>query len=256
VRAHTQGDSRFILISLSRNFGHQAAVTAALDQSSGDVVVVLDGDLQDPPEFIPRLIEEANAGYDVVYVQRQDRKESLLLRACYAAFYRILGVLAEFPIPLDAGDFCIMTKRVVAVLKSNREHRRFVRGLRAWAGFRQKGVTLARDARKHGRTKYSLTRLVRLAADGVFSFSTVPIRFATLVGTMATVLSTLFVVYAIFARVWLGESPSGFTATITLMTFFFGLQVMVLGVIGEYVGRIYEEVKARPLYLIESVTRG
>lgn len=256
VHTHINGDARFVLVCLSRNFGHQAAVTAALDQSVGDLVIVLDGDLQDPPEFVPRLIEEVSNGYDVVYVQRQDRKESWLLRTCYGIFYRILKLLAEFPIPLDAGDFCIMRRRVVEVLRANREHRRFVRGLRAWSGFRQKGVLLSRDARKHGRTKYSLARLIRLAADGIFSFSTVPIKFATLVGACATGFSSLFVLYAILVRIWLGESPSGFTAIITLVTFFFGLQVMALGIIGEYVGRIYEEVKNRPLYLIDSVSRG
>lgn len=251
-----KGDSRFCLISLSRNFGHQAAVTAALDHCDGDYIAVIDGDLQDPPEAIPLLLAEVQNGFDVVFVQRQDRKESPLLRLCYATFYRLLRSLSDTQIPLDAGDFSIMSRRVVEQLRVNREHRRFIRGLRAWIGFRQKGIALPRDARKHGESKYSWCKLIRLAADGVFSFSTTPIRAATVVGILATVSSTVFVVYAIFVRIFLGTSPSGFTAIIALMTFFFGLQVMILGIIGEYIGRIYDEAKGRPLYIIDYRQRG
>lgn len=251
-----KGDSRFCILGLSRNFGHQAAITAALDHCEGDYVVVLDGDLQDPPEAIPELLSEARAGFDVVFVRRQNRKESLPLRLCYGAFYRLLWHLAEFPIPLDAGDFSIMSRRVVEHLRGNREHRRFVRGLRAWIGFRQKGISLSREARRHGDSKYSWYKLLRLAADGVFSFSTTPIRMATALGVLSTIISAAYVLYAVFVRILVGQSPSGFTAIVVLMTFFFGLQVMLLGILGEYVGRIYEEVKGRPLYIVDSLQRG
>ena len=249
-------DERFCVIALSRNFGHQAAITAALDHCSGDFVVALDGDLQDPPEAIPLLLSEAQSGFDVVFVQRQERKESTFLRFCYAAFYRFLCAVSDTPIPLDTGDFSIMTRRVVEQLRLNREHRRFVRGLRAWVGFRQKGISLPRDARQHGNSKYTWYKLLTLAADGVFSFSTIPIRIATTVGLVATTSSTLFVGYAILERILLGTSPKGFTAIVVLLTFFFGLQVILLGIVGEYVGRIYEEVKARPLYIIDYQKRG
>ncbi len=251
-----KGDSRFCLLALSRNFGHQAAVTAALDHCEGDYIAVIDGDLQDPPEAIPLLFAEAKNGFDVVFVQRQDRKESPLLRLCYATFYRVLRSLSDTEIPLDAGDFSIMTRRVVEQLRANREHRRFIRGLRAWIGFRQKGIALPRDARKHGESKYSWYKLIKLAADGVFSFSTTPIRAATVVGFFATVSSSLYAFYAILERIFLGTSPKGFTAIVVLISFFFGLQVIILGIIGEYIGRIYEEVKGRPLYIVDDLRRG
>ena len=251
-----EGDERFCIIGLSRNFGHQAAVTAALDHCEGDFVAVIDGDLQDPPEAIPTLFDEAKKGFDVVFVQRQDRKESPLLRFCYATFYRILRSLSDTEIPLDAGDFSLMSRRVVEQLRSNREHRRFIRGLRAWIGFKQKGIALPRDARKHGESKYSWYKLIRLAADGVFSFSTTPIRVATVIGVIATASSALYALYVILERIFLGTSPKGFTAIVVLISFFFGLQVIILGIIGEYIGRIYEEVKGRPLYIVDDLRRG
>lgn len=251
-----KGDTRFCLVVLSRNFGHQAAVTAALDHCEGDYVVVLDGDLQDPPEGIPELLSEAQSGFDVVFVRRQQRKEAWPLRLCYGAFYRLLWYLTEVPIPLDAGDFSIMSRRVVEHLRLTREHRRFVRGLRAWVGFRQKGISLSRAARRHGDSKYSCYKLLCLAADGVFSFSTAPIRIATALGVLSTILSTAYALYAVLVRIVVGQSPSGFTAIVVLMTFFFGLQVMLLGILGEYVGRIYEEVKGRPLYIVDFLRRG
>lgn len=252
----TEGDERFCIIGLSRNFGHQAAVTAALDHCEGDFVAVIDGDLQDPPEAIPTLFDEAKKGFDVVFVQRQDRKESPLLRFCYATFYRILRSLSDTEIPLDAGDFSLMSRRVVEQLRSNREHRRFIRGLRAWIGFKQKGIALPREARKHGESKYSWYKLIRLAADGVFSFSTTPIRVATVIGVIATASSALYALYVILEKLFLGTSPKGFTAIVVLISFFFGLQVIILGIIGEYIGRIYEEVKGRPLYIVDDLRRG
>lgn len=242
-------DQRFIAISLSRNFGHQTALVAALDHVSGDVVVLMDGDLQDPPETIPKLVEVFLQGNDVVYVQRVQRKEPLILRACYFIFYRLLALLSTIRLPLDAGDFGLMSARVVEQICRMPEHHRYLRGMRTWVGFRQVGIVLERPARKAGQTKYTPLKLLKLAFDGIFAFSIVPLRAAALLGTVAVVSASLFSVYAVYARVWL-HSPQGFTALILAITFLSGVNLFFLGVVGEYVGRIYEEAKGRPHYVI------
>src|SRR5229473_1109008 len=248
-------DSRIRAISLSRNFGHQAALTAALDHVSGDAAVVMDGDLQDAPEVIPQFVERLQQGYDVVYAKRIRRKEPWLLRLCYFVFYRIMAKLSDVRLPLDSGDFGLMSRRVIDQICRMPEHHRYLRGMRGWVGFRQTGVPVEREERHSGRSKYSFLRLVKLATDGIFAFSIVPIRAAALLGAAAVSISSLFGIYAVFAKLVLHRSPQGFTALLLLITFLSGVLLFFLGVIGEYVGRIYEESKARPLYVVSRVLR-
>lgn len=247
------GDPRLCVVFLSRNFGHQTALTAALDYVSGDATVVLDGDLQDPPETVPILLEKFQQGYDVVYVQRMKRKESLALRACFWLFYRIMAMVSDLQLPLDAGDFGLMSRRVVEQVRHLREHHRYVRGLRSWVGFRQIGLPVERDPRLAGTSKYSVWKRIKGAADGIFAFSTVPLRAASMMGLITIGLSLLFAVYSLYAKFVLHRSVQGFTAIILSIIFLSGVNLLFLGVIGEYVGRIYEEIKSRPLYVISHV---
>lgn len=243
-------DGRIVVLSLSRNFGHQAAITAGLDHVTGDATVVMDGDLQDVPEAIPQFVEKYHQGYDVVYAQRVRRKEPWLLRICYFVFYRMMAQLSDIQLPLDSGDFGLMSRRVIEQLRRMPEHHRYLRGMRSWVGFRQVGIEVERAERHSGESKYSLMRLVKLAFDGIFAFSIVPIRAAALFGALVMFLSSLYVMYAVYAKFVYQKSPQGFTALLVAMTFFSGIVLFFLGVIGEYVGRIYEETKARPEYIV------
>jgi glycosyltransferase involved in cell wall biosynthesis len=248
-------DTRLVVVGLSRNFGHQAALTAALDFVSGDVVVVMDGDLQDAPEAIPEMIARYQEGYDVVYVKRVQRKEGVALRLCYWLFYRLAARMSSIELPLDAGDFGLMSYRVVEQLRGMREQHRYLRGLRSWVGFRQIGIEVERAARAHGETKYSALKLLKLASDGLFAFSAVPLRMAAVVGALAMAASSAFALYSIVAKFLFSTTPRGFTALIVVATFLAGVQLFFLGVIGEYVGRIYEESKGRPLYVVGNIVR-
>jgi dolichol-phosphate mannosyltransferase len=253
LREAAQRDSRILAISLSRNFGHQVALTAALDHVTGDATVVMDGDLQDIPEIIPQFLECYRQGYDVVYAQRIRRKESLLLRLCYFLFYRIMSKLSDVKLPVDAGDFGLMSRRVTDQLRRMPEHHRYLRGMRSWVGFRQTGIPVERVRRHSGKSKYSLLHLLKLAADGIFAFSIVPIRAAALLGAAVIGVSTIYTCYSLYAKFFLRQSPKGFTALIVAMTFLSGVLLFFLGVIGEYVGRIYEETKSRPIYMISEI---
>ena len=252
LEAAAEEDSRLVVVVLSRNFGHQTALAAALDQVSGDAVVLMDGDLQDPPEAIPILVETYRQGYDVVYAQRVARKESWWLRFCYYVFYRLLALLSPVQLPLDAGDFGLMSRRVVDEIRRMPEHHRYLRGMRSWVGFRQIGIPIERSVRSAGRTKYSPLKLLKLASDGIFAFSIVPLRAVTIVGAIAIALSLLYTLYAVYVKFWL-HSPQGFTALVVVITFLSGVNLFSLGIIGEYVGRIYEEAKARPHYVVQKV---
>jgi polyisoprenyl-phosphate glycosyltransferase len=249
-------DGRVVVVLLSRNFGHQAALTAALDHVTGDATVVMDGDLQDRPEAIPQFLALHAQGYDVVYAKRVLRKEPWWLRLCYYTFYRLLARLSDIQLPTDAGDFGLMSRRVVAELRRMPEHHRYLRGLRSWVGFRQIGIDVERAERHAGHSKYSMARLFRLASDAVFAFSIVPLRFAAIVGFFAMVGASLFALYSVFAKVFLARSPVGFTAIIWIITFLSGTILVFLGVIGEYLGRVYEELKARPVYIVNEVIGG
>jgi glycosyltransferase involved in cell wall biosynthesis len=246
-------DPRIAAISLSRNFGHQSAISAALDNVSGDAVIVMDGDLQDSPEIICDFIREYNRGFDVVYAQRIGRKEGCLLRSCYFLFYRLLALFSNLRLPVDAGDFALLSRRVIDELRLLPEHHRYLRGLRAWVGFRQTGIPVTRSERFSGRSKYSFTKLLGLAFDGIFAFSVIPLRVATVFGLLTIFCSCLFAAYSIYIRVFLGQSPKGFTALILVMTFLSGVQLLFLGVIGEYLGRVYEETKSRPHYIVDKI---
>lgn len=246
-------DPRVKVVSLSRNFGHQAALSAALDHVSGDVVVVMDGDLQDTPETAFRFLEKFHEGYEVVYAVRINRKEGCLLKCCYALFYRLIASLSDIRLPMGAGDFALLSRRVVEHMKRSPERHRYLRGLRTWVGFRQTGLEVERAARKAGRSKYNLRNLLRLACDGIFSFSTLPLRAATLLGAATIAGSLIYAGYATISRLFFAQVPPGFTALIVSITFIAGVQMLFLGVIGEYVGRIYQEVKQRPLYVIDRV---
>lgn len=256
LEAAAARDHRLVVISLSRNFGHQAALTAALDHVTGDVTILMDGDLQDPPELIPAFLERYARGYDVVYAQRTHRKEAWWLRASYYVFYRMLRRLSSVAVPVDAGDFGLLSRRVVEQLRLAPERQRFLRGLRSWVGFRQVGIPVERQERPTGHSKYSLRRLLGLAFDGIFAFSIVPIRAAALLGAAAVALSGVFALYALYAKFALQRSPQGFTSLILVITFLSGVNLFFLGVVGEYVGRVYEEVKRRPLYVVGRIIRG
>jgi dolichol-phosphate mannosyltransferase len=245
-------DARFKALSLSRNFGHQVAVTAGLDHARGDAVMVLDGDLQDPPEVLPALIERWKEGYDVVYAVRTKRKENVVKRAAYALFYRILKQLSELDIPLDSGDFCLLDRKVLAAMKLLPERNRFVRGIRTWVGYKQTGCVYERDRRFAGDSKYTLTKLMGLAYDGIFSVSTLPLRLAVYVGFGLSGLAILGACWVVYEKIFRGIALVGWPSTMTVMTLLGGFILSTLGVIGEYVSRIYQEVKQRPLYLLKS----
>jgi glycosyltransferase involved in cell wall biosynthesis len=248
-------EPRLVAVSLSRNFGHQAAITAALDHVTGDATVVMDGDLQDRPEAIPQFLELFSQGYDVVYAKRVRRKEPWWLRSCYFVFYRLLARLSDVQLPTDAGDFGLVSRRVVDQLRKLPEHHRYLRGLRSWVGYRQTGIDVERSERQAGTSKYSMLRLARLAGDAIFGFSIVPLRAAAIIGFLAIVAAALFALYSLYAKLWLHQSPVGFTAVIWIVTFLSGTILLSLGVMGEYLGRIYEELKARPVYIVNRIVR-
>ena len=258
LQAIRHKDPRWRLLRLSRNFGHQMAVSAGLAHARGDAVVVMDADLQDPPEVVERFIEAWEDGYEVVYGVRRARKESGWKRLAYRTFYRLLTRLAQRPIPLDSGDFCLMDRRVVDVLNQMPEKNRFVRGLRAWAGFRQTGVAYERAPRAEGDSKYSLGGLVQLAVDGIFSFSTTPLRLATYSGFLVSAVAFLGAVFTFFQGLfpeqfaaWGLRPVPGFATTVISILFIGGVQLICVGIIGEYVGRIYDEVKRRPPWIVQ-----
>jgi glycosyltransferase involved in cell wall biosynthesis len=202
---------------------------------------------------IPQFVERYHQGYDVVYAQRVRRKEPWPLRLCYFIFYRMMATLSDVQLPLDSGDFGLMSRRVIDQLRRMPEHHRYLRGMRSWVGFRQTGLAVEREERRSGKSKYSLLRLLKLATDGIFAFSIVPIRAAALLGAAAISVSTVYVIHALYYRFILNKSPQGFTALIAAITFLSGVLLFFLGVIGEYVGRIYEETKGRPIYVVERV---
>lgn len=241
-------DERFACLSFSRNFGHQDAVSAGLHYVRGDVVIVLDADLQDPPSMIPVFLDKWRDGYDVVYGVRTNRKEGVLLRLAYALFYRLLKKIANVDVPVDAGDFSLMDRRVVDHINRMPEHNRFMRGLRGWVGFRQTGVPYQRPVRRGGASKYSFGKLTKLALDGLMSFSAIPLRLASWLGALTAFLGFCYLVYALVRRIS-GAPPEGWTSTVVLVLFLGGVQLMMLGILGEYIGRIFDEVKNRPHYI-------
>ncbi|PZV07687.1 MAG: glycosyltransferase [Leptolyngbya sp.] len=248
-------DPRVGYIGLARNFGHQVAVTAGLQYAQGQAVIVLDADLQDPPELIPELAAAWRQGYRVVYAQRLSRqKESWLKRVTAYSFYRILNRLADVTIPTDTGDFCLMDRQVVDVLNTMPERNRYLRGLRAWVGFPQTAITYHREPRLAGLPKYTLLKSFLLAIDGIISLSRVPLKLATYLGLLSALLALGMIGLVLYWRFAYATSPLIGYALITVAIFFLGsVQLISIGILGEYVGRIYEEVKGRPLYTIREV---
>lgn len=254
LEAAAAADARVVVVQFSRNFGHQAALSAALDHATGDVVMTMDADLQDTPEVLPALLARLDEGYEVVVVRRVARKESWWLRASYYTAYRLIAKMSDVPMPVDSGDFSLMSRRVVNVLKALPERERYLRGLRTWVGFRQTTVEVPRAARAAGESKYSMAKLMALALDGAISFSIIPLRLSAAVGFTAFLGALLFSIYAIYDKLRNGRPPQGFTALFVAGTFLAGILLIAIWLIGEYVGRIYEEVKRRPIYVVDSVT--
>lgn len=250
-----QKDSRICYLSLARNFGHQIAVTAGLNFVRGQVIVILDADLQDPPEIIPDMIEKWRQGYQVVYAQRtQRRKESWFKRFTAYFFYRLLKQLADIEIPTDTGDFCLLDRQVVDVLNSMPERNRYIRGLRSWVGFRQTAIRFKRDPRFAGEVKYTFSKSLALAVNGLVSFSKVPLRISTYVGLLAAVAAILMAFTVLYWRIFVPNSPlTGFTIILVAIFFLGAVQLVSIGILGEYIGRIYEEVKGRPLYTLAEI---
>jgi glycosyltransferase involved in cell wall biosynthesis len=245
-------DGRCKIIRLARNFGHQVAISAGLDAALGDAVIVMDGDLQDPPEVIPRLVARWREGFEVVYAVREQRGGvRWWRRTAYRAFYRLLRRLANIEIPLDAGDFRLVDRRALDAFKQMPERTRYVRGMISWVGFRQVGVAYEREGRYAGESKYSLLRLLHLALRGIVGFSTLPLRLAIAVGATISTIAFIVGIWAIAARAADVFVPPGWTSTVVVVSFLGGVQLLLIGILGLYIGNIYEEVKARPLYVID-----
>lgn len=238
-------------LTLSRNFGHQLAVSAGIERAKGDAVVLIDADLQDPPEVLPEMIREWQSGYEVVYGVRTERDgESAFKRITAAMFYRLINRLSEVPIPVDTGDFRLMDRKVVDALMAMPEHDRFIRGMVSWLGFRQKALPYKRDARWAGETKYPLSKMIKFALTAISSFSTSPLKIASWVGFAASGAAVLGMLYVLGLRMFTSTWVEGWTALMLAVLFIGGIQLLVLGIMGEYIGRIYGEAKRRPLFLI------
>ncbi|HEY9651711.1 MAG TPA: glycosyltransferase family 2 protein, partial [Coleofasciculaceae cyanobacterium] len=255
LRDLRENDPRICYLNFARNFGHQTAVTAGLNFVRGEAIIVLDADLQDPPELIPVLTDKWQQGYKVVYAQRIKRhKENWFKRLPAYVFYRLLRHLADVEIPLDTGDFCLMDRRVVDVLNSMPERNRYIRGLRAWVGLPQTSVPYERDPRFAGEVKYTFRKSLSLAGNGIVSFSRLPLRLSTYIGLLAAVAAVGMAVLVLYWRIVSPDSRLTGLATIMIAIFFLGaVQLVSIGILGEYVGRIYEEVKGRPLYVLSEV---
>lgn len=242
------------LVELSRNFGQQAAITAGMDHASGEVLIFLDADLQDPPALIPEFIAKYAEGYDVVFGIRKNRKEPLWLRFCFKAFYRIFNSVAQTPMPPDAGDFGLISRRVARLIAGMPEHDRLIRGLRSWVGFRQCGVPYDRPKRFEGTTHYSIGRLIDLALDGIFGFSRVPIRFAMLIGSAVFITAGIYLAKALILTVFFQASAvPGWQSLITLGFMVGGANIIATAVVGEYVVRIYFQSKQRPNFIVSRI---
>ncbi|MHB8704220.1 MAG: glycosyltransferase family 2 protein [Candidatus Tyrphobacter sp.] len=259
IRDELRRRSGVVLVSLSRNFGHQLAATAGIDTATGDAVILMDGDLQDPPELIEAFVAKWREGYDVVYAIRRSRKGESLFKVFTARlFYRIVRRLTKVDIPVDAGDFRLMSRRVVDALRSFRERHRFLRGMVSWVGYKQIGVPYDRDERHSGTTKYPLAKMLRFAVDGITSFSDAPLRLTSYLGFCSSVVAFVYAIYVIVSKL-LNVNPLGYTpgwaSTIVAVLFLGGVQLIGIGILGEYLGRVYDEVKGRPIYLISEIER-
>lgn len=251
VRRICETDTTVRLIDFARNFGHQTAITAGMDYASGDAVIVIDADLQDPPEVIPEMIAKWREGYDVVYGQRAQRKgETLFKRFTSAAFYRVLQKLTDVDIPVDTGDFRLIDRKVCDALKQVKERNRYVRGIISWLGFRQTGVEFIREKRFAGETKYPLKKMLRFAFDAITSFSYKPLKLATYVGVTVSLGGFAYLLVVLYLKLFTDSTVTGWASMMAVNLFFNGVVLLMLGIIGEYIGRIYDEAKGRPLYVV------
>jgi len=239
-------------IDLSRNFGHQVAVMAGLDHTEGDAVIIIDADLQDPPELIPEMVEQWQSGYDVVYAKRRIRKgESIMKKWTAKMFYRIMHRLTDFDIPVDVGDFRIIDQKIVKVLRKMPERSKYIRGQIAWMGFQQTYISYDRDQRHAGTTGYSMKKMLDLAMNGITGFSEVPLRMVTYMGIMVTLFSLLTMTYTLISRFIMDSYVEGWASLMVSILFLGGVQMIAVGIIGEYIGRIYRDIRQRPLYIVK-----
>ncbi len=253
MQALALSDERYHCLFLARNHGHQLALTAGLAISKGsEAVMVIDGDLQDPPELLLEFYPYLKQGYDVVYAVRKQRKEGFVKRSAYYLFYRLLKSIAYVDIPLDSGDFALMSRRVVNILNKMPEESRYLRGMRTWVGFKQIGVEYAREERQAGESKYSFKQLFKLAYSGIFNFSEFPIKFVTRLGLFAIVVSLIYFISVLIKKYYLQEVIEGFPALLFMIILFSGVQLLALGVLGEYILRVFFQSKNRPLFIIRS----
>ena len=252
LRALAAADPAVRVVAFARNFGHQIAVTAGIDAAQGDALVIIDADLQDPPEVIPEMLAKWREGYDVVYGTRLDRPgESWFKLVTARAFYRLLNQVSDVPIPLDTGDFRLISRRVAETLRAMPERDRFVRGMVSWVGFRQFALPYRRAARFAGETKYPLRKMFRFATDGILSFSSTPLQLSVALGLLSAALALVGIVYALVLRVFTDIWVEGWTALMIAVLFIGGVQLISVGILGAYVGRIYNEIKRRPLYVVQ-----
>jgi polyisoprenyl-phosphate glycosyltransferase len=256
IRLTALSDPRYHGVLLARNFGHQTAVTAGMAVARGtEAVFIIDGDLQDPPELLPNFYEHIQNGYDVVYAVRRKRKENFLKRFAYSTFYRILKNISYVDIPLDSGDFSMVSRRVVDLMNQMPEESRFLRGMRSWVGFRQIGVEYERSERVAGSPKYTFRMLRNLAYNGIFNFSEFPVKFIIRTGALIMGIATVYLIQTLVKKYLFGTVPQGFTALLFVIVLFSGIQLMALGIIGEYVLRIFFQVKGRPLFVLKEEIR-
>lgn len=247
-------DNRFSGVLLSRNHGHQLAVSAGLSYSRGKKgAMIIDGDLQDPPELINEFYNLLIDGYDVIYAIRKNRKESFFKKLAYSVYYRLQKKISSFNIPIDSGDFSMLSRRVVDTIVSMPEQSRYLRGMRAWVGYKQIGFEYDRDERHAGETKYSWSKLFELAFNGIFNFSDFPVKIITRLGFFTVLFSLIYFLYNIYRKIYYNDVPQGFTATILAIILFSGVQMISLGLIGEYVLRIYNQVRNRPLFVVDKI---
>lgn len=252
IKRFATADPRIKYISFSRNFGHQIAVTAGLERAHGKAVVIIDGDLQDPPELIPELYKEYTKGAKVIYARRRSRAgESVFKKITAKVFYRILARLTGVNIPIDTGDFRLIDQVIVENLKRMPEPNKFLRGQIAWLGFQQTFVEFDRDARKYGKTGYPLKKMMRFALDGITAFSDIPLKFATAAGFLVSAIALVVIVYALYSHFILHHTITGWTSLIVSSMFIGGIQLFAIGIIGEYISRINNSVRDRPLYIVE-----
>ena len=251
IRSFAANDDRVAIIDLSRNFGKEIALTAGLDHATGDAVIVIDADLQDPPELIGALVDRWREGYDVVYARRTARDgEGRMKRLTAFAFYRVVQHMGRVKIPADAGDFRLLSRRAVDALRKLREQHRFMKGLFAWIGFRQIAVPYHRERRQAGRTKWGWWQLWTFALEGITSFTTAPLKIATYLGLSTALAAFLYGLYTIYKTIAYGDSVRGYPSLMVVVLFLGGVQLITIGIIGEYLGRMFDEIKGRPLYLI------